>query len=207
MTTNPARLEANRKNAALSTGPKSEAGRERASRNATEHGLFSKVTMTGEERAPEFFDLRERLRLDLRPKEAVQQLLLDRLVSCAWRLRRVVLIESVLVELDQQDRGALGELPAVESNVFRRRESTMEVLSRYEAGIERSFLRARRSYRGQGGGADGQGSVERGLVGRHRHRRRRSRERLPEPVADVPAAVASVVGPEVARYEHSTSDT
>lgn len=142
MTTTPARIEANRKNAALSTGPTTEAGRDRASRNATKHGLFSKVTLTGDESAPEFLDLRERLRRDLRPTGALQQLLFDRIVSCAWRLRRAVLIEGFLVELDRCDRGPHDELPAVESNVFRRRESTMEVLSRYEAGIERSFLRA-----------------------------------------------------------------
>ena len=45
-------LEANRSNALLSTGPKTEAGRKRSSMNALRHGLTGQVTtMTDEDRA------------------------------------------------------------------------------------------------------------------------------------------------------------
>jgi hypothetical protein len=54
----PAKLEANRKNALLSTGPRTQEGKERSKWNALEHGLLSHAVIipTGvAEESPEEF--------------------------------------------------------------------------------------------------------------------------------------------------------
>src|SRR4051812_29997545 len=49
MTCSPARLAANRANAARSTGPRSEEGRRASRQNALKHGLTAEVLRTPEE--------------------------------------------------------------------------------------------------------------------------------------------------------------
>ena len=88
------RLEANRRNARHSTGPRSEAGKARSSRNALKHGLSSQdVVIFGED--PDAFDeLREDLFLDLEPVGALEEQLVETIAACIWRLRRIPEIEA-----------------------------------------------------------------------------------------------------------------
>jgi hypothetical protein len=86
------KLDANRRNAARSTGPRTEAGKERASRNAVTHGLFCTGTgrafyiPPGEDR--EQFLLFERAMVrSLRPLDFVQRELALQAARMAWKLR------------------------------------------------------------------------------------------------------------------------
>jgi len=86
-------IEANRDNAAGSTGPRTAEGKARSSANSLKHGLFSSQTVLSSEDRQVFAEFRRQMLDDLRPRGAVQALLADRAVCEAWRLRRAVRIE------------------------------------------------------------------------------------------------------------------
>jgi hypothetical protein len=85
-----AQIEANRRNAKKSTGPRSQSGRDKARFNAVKHGFRAeKAVMPGEDPAA----LQERLddwSADLQPRNSVEQYLVDRGVRLSWQLDRVL---------------------------------------------------------------------------------------------------------------------
>lgn len=83
-----ARLQANRRNAQLSTGPRTVEGKQKSARNHTSHGLASSqfVILPGQE--AEFDDFMSALRDDLQPAGALELDLFSQLAHAAWNLRR-----------------------------------------------------------------------------------------------------------------------
>jgi hypothetical protein len=82
-------LEANRRNALLSTGPKTEAGRNRSRMNALRHGLTGQVTtMTDEDRAAHD-QFSKALMKDLAPDGAMEIQFAQRIATDSWRLNRI----------------------------------------------------------------------------------------------------------------------
>jgi len=81
--------QANRSNAKRSTGPKDT---RRTRYNAQKHGLLSQaaIIQTGDakEDPRELESLLEALREDLEPEGRLEEILVDRIASCVWRLRR-----------------------------------------------------------------------------------------------------------------------
>ena len=73
--------DANRKNAQLSTGPKSKAGKARSSMNACKHGLTAKSVILPWEDREEFNAFREALYEDLNPETAIQGQYVDLIVA------------------------------------------------------------------------------------------------------------------------------
>lgn len=92
--TTPAKIEANRHNAQLSTGPVTRDGKAMASRNARRHGLLSKEVVLPDEDHEGFDSLVASLREELSPVGEAEFLLLERIAVCAWRLRRLGRIEA-----------------------------------------------------------------------------------------------------------------
>ena len=83
--TSPAKLDANRRNAAKSTGPKTPEGKARSARNAVTHGLTA--SHPGEPTAVYSESLAEWV-ADLRPRGIVERTLAERACRAAWNLRR-----------------------------------------------------------------------------------------------------------------------
>lgn len=102
-------IEANRRNAKKSTGPKTPAGRAVSKLNALKHGILSKeVLVRGlhrKESATEFAALNRRFRDDLQPVGPVEEMLVDQIVTAHWRLRRALTAESGEIALSV-DEGA-----------------------------------------------------------------------------------------------------
>jgi hypothetical protein len=92
--TTPAQIEANRANAARSTGPKTPGGKERASRNAVRHGLRSGLPVLPGEQADDWERHREGVLRSLAPVGTLEQELAERVALCLWRLRRVAAFET-----------------------------------------------------------------------------------------------------------------
>jgi len=85
-----AQVTANRANAEKSTGPRTPAGKERASQNALKHGLFAREAVIRGEDQDEFEMQRERLLAQLNPVGPLEEILAARIVDLSWRLKRAV---------------------------------------------------------------------------------------------------------------------
>lgn len=92
------KVAANRRNAQKSTGPRTLTGKRVSRQNALQHGLLAREVLLASERATDLQDLDRRLREALRPADELEALLVDRVVSCAWRLRRALQAESADLE-------------------------------------------------------------------------------------------------------------
>jgi len=86
------RVEANRRNALSSTGPKDMS----VTRfNALKHGLTAeKMVVTPFEDPTEYKVLVEALRADFQPQTAIEELLIQQMASSLWRRRRIIRGES-----------------------------------------------------------------------------------------------------------------
>jgi hypothetical protein len=95
-----AKLAANRANAEKSTGPKSEEGKARSSRNSFKHGLYSKqLVLPGED--PAALDaLKADLRAEHQPANETEEILVNELAEQYWRLRRARRLEAELLSSD-----------------------------------------------------------------------------------------------------------
>jgi len=92
--TSERKVEANRKNALKSTGPKTPEGKDAVRLNALKHGLLSsEILLPGEDEAA-LRELGEHLRAELQPVGELENLLVDRITSLFWRLRRLGRVEA-----------------------------------------------------------------------------------------------------------------
>jgi hypothetical protein len=95
-------IEANRRNALKSTGPRTEAGKETSRRNAVRHGLTAETIIGAMEDAEDYTAFEEAIAADYNAQSAVERELVLRLASLLWRLRRATMMETGLFELDVQ---------------------------------------------------------------------------------------------------------
>ena len=90
------KLEANRRNAQQSTGPRTEEGKRTSSMNAVKHGLLAQGVITrGDYREDpiEYLELLEFLRKDRRVKGPVEESDVEQMALQRWRKRRAVRFE------------------------------------------------------------------------------------------------------------------
>jgi hypothetical protein len=92
-------IEANRRNAQLSTGPASEEGKRRSRQNAVRHGLTAETVIDALEDAEDYASFEMAVTADYDAQSAVERELVLRLASLLWRLRRATTIESGLFEI------------------------------------------------------------------------------------------------------------
>jgi hypothetical protein len=95
-------IEANRRNAQLSTGPKTEEGKSRSRRNAVRHGLTAETVIVALESAEDYAAFEMAVTSDYDARTAVERELVLRLASLLWRLRRTTAIESGLFKIQAE---------------------------------------------------------------------------------------------------------
>jgi hypothetical protein len=142
-----AQMRANAANAQHSTGPRTEEGKEASAQNALRHGMRAASILLPEEDPALLAELHAELLRDLRPVGSMQNLLFDRMVAAAWRLRRAHLIERGILERTAE-RYDPGDHAKTFTQQLRRKFQTacqsadaLGKLSRYESTIERSLHR------------------------------------------------------------------
>lgn len=91
-------IQANRRNALRSTGPRTDAGREISSRNALKHGLSAERIILFDEHREEFESFFAELSTALEPQGPMETQLAERIAMNAWRLRRAYRVERGLFE-------------------------------------------------------------------------------------------------------------
>ena len=92
-------IEANRRNARLSTGPVTEEGKKKSRQNAVRHGLTAETVIDALENAEDYAAFELAVTADYDAQSAVERELVLRLASLLWRLRRATAIESGLFEI------------------------------------------------------------------------------------------------------------
>ena len=155
--TSEKQIEANRQNALLG-GVKTEEGKTISRYNAIKHGLLSREVLLEGEDEQSLLELGKRLRSELSPATEIEQLLVDRIITNTWRLKRVLEVERNTMEWQKfyqetdLDLGSYGfeEEPKdqKEKQKIRKRvkqmvvNSGIEQIIRYEITIERSIYKA-----------------------------------------------------------------
>src|ERR1700733_9699709 len=105
-------IAANRRNAAKSTGPKTEQGKQRSRRNALRHGLTAETVIGSLEDAQDYKAFEEAIASDFDAQSAVERELVLRLAGLLWRLRRTTRIEAGLFEIQASHLSDLREQDA-----------------------------------------------------------------------------------------------
>jgi hypothetical protein len=146
---------ARRANAKRSQGPKTEEGKAASSRNRLQFGFFSRDPVVPGEDAAEWSAFRAELLESLAPVGRAQEMLAERIIDSAWRLRRFPVVESgifttnlhrdqewltkidALKDLSEAPETAMGRAFIHDCN----NTGAFLKLTRYEAGIERALYR------------------------------------------------------------------
>jgi hypothetical protein len=95
-------IEANRRNALKSTGPKTEDGKQRSRRNALRHGFTAETIIEPLESRDEYRAFEAAILTEYLPQTPVEQELVRRLASLFWRLRRATSIETGLLRMQSE---------------------------------------------------------------------------------------------------------
>ena len=111
-----------------STGPRTLEGKARSSKNATKHGFLSSEVLLPKESSKSLNILIDCIYNDLQPKGAMEEILVERIISAVWKLRRLGRLGSQGFEI--------GDLSCLVSY------QCMGIFSRYETRIERSLFRS-----------------------------------------------------------------
>ncbi len=152
MPASEARIAANRANALKSTGPKTEAGKEKSRANALKHGLTGAGVVLPNEDADEVERTFAAFEPDFGPVDEMGRVLIRRAATCAVRMERAVLQETAAlterVEKAQAEAEANGEDPVEAGHRAMFDPSKEACLARkYEAAAERGFFRAIKEFR------------------------------------------------------------
>ena len=157
-------IAANGRNAQRNTGPRTKSGKARSSENALKHGLSAEQVVIFDEDPAAFEALRDDLYAHYQPPDPVDEALVEQVVACIWRLRRVPKIEAAIFEYRYFDRQAdrarmsefklmsgdeerkaidrLDERRPVLGDVFERSHRSLSSLIRMAGVIECSMYRA-----------------------------------------------------------------
>ena len=132
-------IEANRRNALKSTGPKSEEGKQASRCNALRHGLTAETVIGSLEDAEDYKAFEAAITADYDAQSAVERELVLRLASLLWRLRRATTMETGLFEI-QADHIQNYSRDVIHT-LLRRADSDRNVKADNTVEFARCFLR------------------------------------------------------------------
>ena len=105
MVVSAAKIEANRRNASKSTGPRMEEGKKRSKMNALKHGCRAETLVLPEEDPKELEERRAAWTASLGPRCELEQRAVDDAVICSWRQDRARRAEAGRADVRMADGG------------------------------------------------------------------------------------------------------
>jgi len=136
----------NQANAQKSTGPRSKEGKALSRYNALSHGLTGEVILLPGEHPEAYEQLRKEFFDEFAPGSRYEKELVERLVSIAWRLRRIPNFEAALLGAAGNRHGVDSVPKSVRTQVWLGRavhdildQDCLEKLSRYERRLMRQL--------------------------------------------------------------------
>jgi hypothetical protein len=141
-------IQANRANAAKSTGPITPEGKRASSQNAARHLLAGTVVLKGES-TRRFNDLASALLAQFQPRNSAEASLVQTMAAARWRLLRMWEIQTAGFELEmartQDSDPSAGSGAVLAAVAFRNLADNSRALAlqlRYEAAYDRQYNRA-----------------------------------------------------------------
>jgi hypothetical protein len=144
--TSEKQLEANRRNAQRSTGPKTEEGKKVAALNARRHNLTGQVTAMTEADRIMHDAFSAAIVENLAPEGAMETQLAQRIATDSWRLNRISAVEDNLFalghsaksdEIETEDPEIHAALTA--AKVYKEESKQLQLLTLYDQRINRSI--------------------------------------------------------------------
>ena len=147
--------ETSRANGAKSHGPTTAEGREKSSHNSFKHGFTAKKTIVLEcENKEQFQEVLGYYTVTYQPGSAVEEDLVSEMVACRWRMQRLRLIETALIDSEMDRELPEGETPEDPGYqlafAFRRlvdESRAISLASRYESRLHRIHEHTHRTLR------------------------------------------------------------
>ncbi len=146
MSTSQAQLEANRRNAALSTGPVTVSGKQTSSRNS--QGPIARFLLSTEN-AEEIESMKADLAAEFNPQSAIEHSYLAEMALARVRMLRYAEFEASLIETALEEKrtelGPTASETKVQAQVIRDlidKSKTLNTLHRYQRDHARAFERA-----------------------------------------------------------------
>src|SRR5690242_4433986 len=151
------KAESSRITGAKSRGPITPEGKHRSSLNSQRHGLLAKVSCLTNENQGLFKELLQDYLTRLQPTDMVELRLVEQVASAAFRLERMVSMETALFdrEMDDQTKQREKQFPKIDpASVFALafksladHSKTLPLYLRYEVMLTRQFDRAMKQLR------------------------------------------------------------
>ena len=145
--------EANRRNARHSTGPRTDAGKQRSSQNALKHGLLAVQSVIPGEDPADYDRLLTEFAERFLPSDPYERSLVRQMADAEWRLRRISRLESAFLHaaakssLDNAKRGHLNDPEPDATKLLGRamqlRTADMARFAAYETHLSRRQRQAR----------------------------------------------------------------
>ena len=135
----PAQILANRENAKRSSGPKTQEGKQSASRNSVRHGLTGTQIIMPGEAAAAYEQLRQGLHDAHQPADEAELILVDQIAANAWRLMRAQRVETAF--LAKLAEGSNDPDVAI-ATAFLEKPKEVSRMHRYVAAAQNAYYRA-----------------------------------------------------------------
>ena len=142
-------IQANRTNAAKSTGPRTPAGKPASSQSSTRHNSMASTVVLHGESIGRFDELAAALTLQFDPRNSTEAFLVQTMIVARWRLLRLWGMQTAGFELEMartaESHPSLTTGPVLAAVAFRNLADNSRVLAlqlRLEAAYHREFSRA-----------------------------------------------------------------
>src|SRR5271154_3407292 len=106
MSPSQARIDANRQNAQSSTGPRSEAGKQKSALNSVRHGFTGQTIVLPADQVEAYRNFSEGLLKELAPVGVHETALAHNIMGSRWRMHQIASMESAIYALGFREYGA-----------------------------------------------------------------------------------------------------
>ena len=143
----PAHAAANRRNAALSTGPVTPEGKRRASLNALRHGLTGQTVVLPQDDLAAYQKHCAEFHTELKPQGLLETKAVQTIADTYWRLDRIRAMENNLFALAIEEQTPLSPDPVISAALAQAksldtRADLLARLSLYEQRLNRTLVQA-----------------------------------------------------------------
>ncbi len=134
-------LEANRRNAEKSTGPKTAEGKSNSSRNNLRHGLTGQISLLPTEDRAAHDAFCNELIASFNPETPMEWQLAQSISEDSWRLNRACAIENNMFALGHHHERREIQIALADAKTFLAQAAAFNLLSLYEQRINRNLQR------------------------------------------------------------------